>query len=340
MNKFKVIGDPNNIPFCSSEIIISALNKAARTLGIYSDDNLICGYDGLANHHGYRVNGIICLYELALPKIIKHNANGVKLIGGSKQNQLFYIQGGYPKELTDFCLLGVDTKLWHPKPERKKNKFRFFSLFDSNTRACYDEILIAFSKAFKNNNDIELYIKDRWATNLFKTYITEYAKFLGVNLIYNDQHTTDREVEKELYAEADCHLFINRSSTFALTVVQGMAMQKPTITMAYSGPQDYCNELNARIVKHTLEPVTIEKLSALESKGYRNYLIPPSPQNYDFEPLWAEPDIDDLSAALLDVYTNRDYREQIAFRARATMECISWERAALNLSFILEENQT
>ncbi len=336
LKKIKVLGDPNNVPFCSSQIIIDSLNQGLKNVGLYDENGEIVVYDCLSNDHGYKTNHLICAYEVALSRQIINNAKGRKLIGLSLQNQLFFTDAGYPAEKTDNLPLGVDTKIWYPILAKDIPPVFTFAMFaDSNTRCDYDSLLIAFSKAFKGRKDIRLFLKDRWATNLLKDYIKALATSLDIWVDHDDTNITDKEQERRIYGDVDCHIFINRSSTFALTVMQAMAMQIPTIVSAYSGPQSYCNELNACIAKHTLENITEYKISELIAKGYRNYLFPPNSNNYPVQPKWAIPDIESLTECLSKVYNDETYRKNIAYQGWVTAKTYTWEKSAARLSAIV-----
>lgn len=333
MNKLVVVGDPDNTKFCSSEIIISSLNNGLKLLDLYDENGQKVVYDCLAQTYRYETNYIICPYETNIPSPIIENAKDRYLIGVSNQNKSFFLNGGFPKEKTHVMLLGVDSKLWSPSPI-KHFTFRFGMMCDSNTRAAYGELIVAFGQIFSNRNDVELYIKDRWATPAFKTLVKSMADFYKVNIIHDDEHVTSKIREVEIYNDLDCHVFLNRTSTFAMTVAQGMAMQKPTIVMGYSGPRDYCNELNACLVDFTFEEITDLRVMQLVQQGYRNYLFT-SPHLFKTPPIWAQPSIDSIKKCLWKVYSDKDYRENIAYNARATVESLTWERAALNLAWIV-----
>jgi glycosyltransferase involved in cell wall biosynthesis len=207
---------------------------------------------------------------------------------------------------------------------------------DSNTRAAYSELLVAFGQVFGGNHKVELYIKDRWATEQFKMMVQAVAKHYDITVIHDDTHITDKGIECARYNTLDCHIFLNRTSTFALTVAQGMAVGLPTIVMDYSGPRDYCNSLNACLVKYQMEDVTEQRLSDLVQRGYRNYLLA-HPSMFKRTPQWAQPSIDSIKECLLKVYEDKAYRDNIAYNARATAEGMTWQRAALNLACIVNK---
>lgn len=337
MKQIKVVGDPNNTPSCSSEIIISSLNKGLKNIGLYDDKGELVVYDCLANNHGHETNNIICPYETTIPFVVAGQAGGRRLIGVSTQNQLFFTGAGYPHDKTDICLLGVDTKIWKPTKREQNKKFRFGMMCDSNTRAAYEELLVAFGSVFKGNKEVELFIKDRWATPTFKSYVQELATALDIQVIHDDSHIIDKEQEREIYSSLDCHVFLNRTSTFALTVAQGMAMGIPTIVMDYSGPRDYCNVLNTCLVNHSLEDISQFKIAELISKGFRNYLLPPNTTNFPKKPQWAVPDQKNLIQCLRAVYEEKDYRKSIAYQGFVTAQSLTWERAAATLSYIVSK---
>lgn len=336
MDKLRVLGDPNNTPSCSSEIIISNLNNGLRQLDLYSDDGRTVVYDCLAQQHGFHPSHIICAYETSIPRLVVENAGDKDLIGVSFQNQSFFIDGGFPKEKTHAMLLGVNSKFWSPQPRDKKDKFTFGMMCDSNTRAAYMELIIAFGLAFSGRTDVELYIKDRWATPEFKAIVRMLAERSKVIIHHDDTHVTDKEQERNIYNNLDCHVFLNRTSTFALTVAQGMAMQLPTIVMDYSGPRDYCNELNACLVKYYMEDISPFRIMQLSAQGFRNYLLA-APELFKLQPQWAQPLIESIKDCMLKVYNDEYYRDRIARNGRATAESLTWERAAANLACIVNK---
>jgi glycosyltransferase involved in cell wall biosynthesis len=336
MKQVKVVGDPNNTPSCSSQIIISSLNDGLQKLGLYDDNGQVIVYDCLANNHNFPTSHIICPYETTIPSIVRDRAQGITLIGVSNQNQTFFVEGGHPKERTDVCLLGVDTKFWAPLPRTPSSKFVFGMMCDSNTRAAYNDLFYAFSRVFGGSKDVCLYIKDRWATEEFKKFVKQWSDSGEIEIIHDDTHITNKEQEREIYNNLDAHIFLNRSSTFALTVAQGMAMMKPTIVMDYSGPRDYCNELNSCLVDFTLQDITERKLIELTQHGFRNYLLT-HPSLFPRKPQWAEPVIASIESALRTVYEDREYRERIAYNARVTAQSLTWEKSAATLSYIVSK---
>lgn len=337
MKAIRVDGDPNNMLRGSSNIIISSLNQGLKNAGLYSDSGDIVVYDCLGNSHGHETNHIICPYETILPNHILRATKDKTLIGVSVQNQLFFTEAGHPKDKTAVCQLGVDSKSWSPNPREFNEKFTFGMMCDSNSRAGYFELLSAFKAAFSKNEKVCLLIKDRYATETFKNYIQSFAAANELYIQLVDKHITDPSEEQAWYDKLDCHVFINKSSTFALTVAQGMAKAIPTITMAYSGPRDYCNELNSCLVDYTLEEISLFELQSLEQRGLRNYLFPPHSTTYPKQPKWAVPSVKSLTECLKRVYEDEAYRNLIGQQGRVTAETLSWDRAAINLSYILSK---
>jgi glycosyltransferase involved in cell wall biosynthesis len=198
---------------------------------------------------------------------------------------------------------------------------------------------MSFGKVFGGKKDIELFIKDRWATPEFKTFVKELSFSLDIQVIHDDSHIEDKEEERKLYGSIDCHVFLNRSSTFALTVAQGMAMQIPTIVMDYSGPRDYCNVLNSCLVKYELQEINELTIEQLTSKGLRNYLFRPTKDFYFKTPKWAQPDNQSLCECLLKVYEEKDYRESIAYQGLVTASSMTWQKSSSILSYIVSKDK-
>src|SRR3990167_2227378 len=171
--KFKIIGDVNNKKNCSSDIIIQNINRAARGLNLYSDNEAVVCYDCLCQDHGIsqkiKTDAYICVFELPFSQFILDNANGRPILGVSRDNQSFILDGGYSPEKVSYVNLGVRSDIWKVDAQIKENnKFIVLCNGESNTRSCIIECIQAFGELFANNKDIQLYIRDRDATNIFK----------------------------------------------------------------------------------------------------------------------------------------------------------------------------
>lgn len=339
MQKFKIVGDNESNKFHSSRIIIDATNEAAKRLGLYSEEGKTVVYDCLCNSHGYDADAFWCAYELPFPVPILQNANGKPIIGLSKDNAWFASEGGYPRHLVDWVSLGVDTNVWTPQPKRlMRDKFVVLSMIESTVRCGLEILVPAFGNVFSGNKDVVLYIKDRNPTKVFSKWIKEKAEKYNIEIIHDGRHTENHEIEKEIFSMADCHFYINHSGTWCMTNTQGMACGVPTASIRHSGPTDYLSHaLTGMAIEYDLEIVTDAILAELQQIGMKNFLFPMN--QYLRRPFWANPRIQSVQRTLNILYENPQVRTQLSKNAIMCAQTLSWERTAVNMSYVLDNFQ-
>lgn len=330
--KFKVVGDRGANQFYSSSIIINNLNKGAKEVGLYDENGKIVVYDTTANQHGYNADAILCVYETSLPTPILRNAGGKPIIGCSLHN-LFFITDIYPSDLAAVCHLGVDSELFKPLPRVIKDKFRFLHLAESNARSGLDVVLKVFCEAFPSSSNVELYIKDRGATETFKQYVKSVS--YGSNVIHDIENTESFEGVQKLYSESDVMVFVSRSTTWGMSILESLSMGLPVITTNYAGPREYVVEnFNGWTVKHNVVNINQEKLNKLVKMGFRNHMFPI--ENHLFPPYWAEPDPTHLKEIMLRAVDAPEY-PYLSKNARIAAENFTWAKAATSLSLALKK---
>lgn len=340
MDKIRVVGDSSSNPYHSSSIIINSINKAAKELGIYDENGLTCVYDTLCNNHGYKdIVGFYCAYELPFPKPILDNAGGKPIIGLSRDNAWFAIEGGYPRELVNHCTLGVDTSIWSPQSKNfLKDKFVVLCMTESTVRSGLECLIPAFGEVFSGNKDVVLYIKDREPTETFKQYVRSMSEYYNIEIIHDPRHLEDHEEEKKILQAVDCHFYLNHSATFAMTVLQSMACGIPTVSIRHSGPTDYLShDLTGLAVEYDLKYLEQSKLDYLVQIGQKNFLFPLN--CYQNRPYWAEPRKDSIKKCLTDLYESKELREKLIYNGIRCGQTLSWKRTAWNLQFVLNEFQ-
>lgn len=334
MLKYHVTCNNTDNPFYSSSIIVNGLNEGAKKLGLYDENGPNIHYSHLCESHGKERQAFISLYELDFHPLILQNANGKPIIGSSRDNLAFILNSGYPSNKASFVVFGVDKDIWKIQEKRfYKDKFVFLSFMEENTRSGLVQLVDVFCKTFQNTKGVVLFIKGRNATDTFKSYVKEIAAKYNVEIIHKDDNIENWQGQLDIYASADCHIFLNHSSTFALTIVQSLSCGIPTATMYYSGPRETCHSFNSIEIKYNLAPVTREKLERLESFGLKNHLFK---EGYRSTPCWAEADNNALSELMIKIVDNKNNLDYYRQRGRQTAEYFSWSRAALNMSFELE----
>ncbi len=333
MKKFKVVGDPSNKPRFSSRIIVDSLNDAAKRLDLYDDNGSVVVYDGVCNSHGYKPDAFICSYEIAFPRIILQNAGGKPIFGVSRDNQRFIIEGGYPSELTNWILLGVDSTLY-PKIEKQKNKDKFVvgvyteSLIRGGVELCVDY----FGEMFAGKKaDHKLCIKDRNGTERFQQWVADRAKFYDIDIEYLNCHFDSTAQIYDWFSGIDVHLYLNRSSTFAMPPAESMCMGIPTIAMSYSGPREFIIDgFTGLCPEYELQCIE-DEFAFLQSIGTRNFFFL---GGYKKNPVWAKPTSESVCECLLKSM-NPDTRKAITENGRIFAKTLTWERSAANLAQVL-----
>lgn len=174
----------------------------------------------------------------------------------------------------------------------KSDKFTFLTMFDSKSnikRKNVEGVIEAFKIAFKERNDARLVVK---ANNLTrrdrKTLLKAFNNNPNIELF--DKHLSRNQVY-HMISEADCVVSLHRAEGFGLAPAEAMMLNTSVIVTDYSSTTDFCNKDNAFLVDYTLVKSNME---------YQ--------EEKDF--LWAEPNIESATKAMLEVVDNPKLREQ------------------------------
>lgn len=326
--KFKVVGDPKNPARFSSSIIINALNEAAKKIDLYDENGLTVVYDCIGNSHGYKADAFITCYELKFPNIILHNCRNKPIIAVSRDNMRFAIEGGHPPELCNYINLGVDSNVWTPVTKKQHlDKFVVLSYTESLVRSGLEILVESFKMAFDNDKDVLLYIKDRNATPEFQEWVFERCKELNVPLKYSNRHVCTPEEEMQIFSEADCHAYLNRSTTWGMTVCQSMTCGLPTLSPAYSGPREYLIDYFSGLTCEYSHGPIIHEIDYLQSIGQRSYFFPLSVDDY-----WCVPSKESVAEKLVLLKKHANLRNKLKLGGISMGKSLTWERSALMLS--------
>lgn len=337
MLKFCVKGDDSANPFYSSSIIINKLNEGAKQAGLYDENGKTVVYSTTCNSfRGRRADAFLCVYETTLPYPILQIACGQPILGCSLDN-LFFINDSYPANLCGFSPLGVDTELF--KPQKKignKEVFRFLAFCESNARSGLDDVLKAFGTVFRGSVGVELYIKDRGATDTFKEYVKKTANSYQVNVIHDTENTQNFDDVIKLYAASDCMVFCSHSTTWGMTLLEAMSCGLPCISTAYAGPREFLSHrFNSLIARHDVVPITQENLNYLAYIGCRNHMFPLD--SYPISPYWSQVNQFSLQECMMQMrHLTKKQLCDLGDGAIMTARHYTWQRAAMNLSCSLE----
>lgn len=336
MKNIQVLGDPNNKPFRSSDIIISNLNKAAEKLGIYSDQGYKIVYDCIGNKHGYNPDAMIIVYELIFPHFIFNNVHPKPILGVSRDNLNFILEAGYPSELCDYFPLGVDSKVWEYRSREKKEKFVLLGIGESNSRGGLELVVENFCEEFKDSKSIVLYLRDREASATFKNWVSAKSLEYNVEIIHDDRHLENFKDEKEIYYNADAAICLNKTSTWNLRTIECMSTGTPLIVIPYAGPRDYTiDNFSAIHVDFYLEPFLESDINYLNTIGIRNHLFNPS--MHPKQPCWAIPNKLSVRQAMRKILEDDNLRQRLSIYGSNCAQKFTWEKSAITLYTIVNE---
>lgn len=335
--KFKIVGDPNNKnKRFSTDIIVDSLNQAAKDLGLYSDTELVGVYDCLGNSHGVKSDFLITCYELPYPEVVKRFCGDKLTFTVSRDNYRFAIDGGMNPKNVRYVNLGVDSKKWEPLDKKYLlDKFVVLSYTESLARSGLEILLEGFKRAFKDNDNAILFIKDRNATSEFIEYVHKFARDNKINLKYENRHISEIEDIKEVFRHADTHFYLNRSTTWGMCLTEGMSSGLTTASCAYSGPREYIiDDYSGVEIEYDLTYVNSE-LDYLMSLGMRNFFFPCRPTDY-----WCRPKEVSVAESLRLLYNNRYHCKKIGRQGAEFIKHFTWEKTILNIAIELKKYKT
>jgi glycosyltransferase involved in cell wall biosynthesis len=180
--------------------------------------------------------------------------------------------------------------------------FFSFDFFSTLERKNPFGLIEAFKRAFEPGEGPVLVIK----TINGKRQGTELKRLRAAAGEHPDIRVVDGYVSPEemrgLVARSDAFVSLHRSEGFGFGMAEAMAQGKPVIATRYSGNLTFMDDENSYLVGFGLTPV------------------PPGSANYPAGALWADPDLDEASAAMRLVVEHPD---EAATRAARGREAIS-----------------
>lgn len=217
---------------------------------------------------------------------LKDNAPPVKTIGHAIDT---------PKLLTK---MSVDIGI----PE---NAFVFLTFADS--LSSFDRknpfgVIDAFKVAFNGTENCFLIIKTR---NIMRDPAAYKDLTQAISGLANVKHEDVSYTHAERWAllnSCDCVVSLHRAEGFGLTIAEAMSLEKSVITTGWSGNMEFCNEYNTHLVD-------FELIRATDRYG-----------RYDtYAASWANPSVQNASAAMVLVYNNQKYRTELGKKAHETI---------------------
>jgi hypothetical protein len=177
-----------------------------------------------------------------------------------------------------------------------KNKFIFLFLFDYNSdieRKNVQNLVNVFNKTFSNNPDVLLVLKTH-SLPVANSLDLEYDNILVINKVLSIK---DKNILMNI---SDVYISLHRTEGYGLTILESIMLEKPIICTNYSGNLDFCD-------KEYIELVDGEMVEVDENSFYKLRFEYDTPDVY-----WFEPDLDDASKKMIDVYNNITFYEERA----------------------------
>jgi hypothetical protein len=161
--------------------------------------------------------------------------------------------------------------------------FTFLHVSSGHPRKGLGPLLSAWARAFQRTDPVRLVIKtfpngDSEAIVRIAVMLHKNPGCAEVKLVYRD---IDQAAMLDLYRRADVVVSPSRGEGYNLPAIEAMAAGIPLIVTGHGGHLDFCGPASARLIRHTM---AVSK-SHVATNGS----------------LWAEPDEDDLVAALREM---------------------------------------
>jgi len=173
-----------------------------------------------------------------------------------------------------------------------------FDFFSTLERKNPFGLIEAFRRAFEPGEGPILVIKtingQKQAGEL-KRLVDAASKHPDIRVV--DEYVSGEEM-RGLVANCDCLASLHRSEGFSFLLAEAMAYEKPVIATGYSGNLTFMTDENSYLVGYGLTP------------------IPAGIPNYPTGALWADPDLDEASAAMRRVVEQRDEAKERGRRGR------------------------
>ena len=205
------------------------------------------------------------------------------IIVPSEFNKTAFIASGVTTEISVVPHLVEPIK---QKEAKKSDKFTFYYIGTCHKRKGVYQSLIAFYEAFKNNKDVQFYLK----LTLDKESISEYEYIVALaskmsNVVVDTNDCSDEKIAK-IHNQFHCLLSTNFGEGFGYSIADAIAAHNPVIATGYGGQTDY-------LIKKMMVDYQIQPCIGMEKSGFDGTYMK-----------WAYPDITDTVKRMIEVYEN------------------------------------
>ena len=190
---------------------------------------------------------------------------------------------------------------------RQERAFTFLHVSSCFPVKGLDVLLLAYQKAFTRSDNVRLLIKSypsnlNQADALLLDFKQRFPSAADVVLL--NQHIGEQEL-LNLFSEADVMVLPTRGEGFNIPAAEAVAAGIPLIVTGYGGHMDFLVPGSARFIKFRLVP--------------SRYRVA------DGTSLWAEPDVDDLCAAMQEARNGQlTLNVEARKKVLASLNCATW----------------
>jgi len=214
--------------------------------------------------------------------------------------------------------ISTDFKLKKKRKFPMKRPFRFLWVGAPNPRKGWEEIIFVWKNAmFDQIPDVELYLKT-----------TRVGKKRKMHNVYLDGRNLSKKELVKLYHSADCFVFPTRGEGFGFTLAEAMRTGMPSIATGHSGHMDFFDDKVGYTIDWKWGESTIEQQRSKTRESMESHNIKV-----------AMPDLEDLAAKMVYVFTNYD---EALKKGKVASQRISskftWQRSAKIFTDIIREN--
>jgi len=129
---------------------------------------------------------------------------------------------------------GIEKNEFVYKPRIMGDKFKFLYVGECSDRKGIFHLLKAFTELYKNNSNVELYLKSNSAMLFYGG--DEVQKYVNENTnIFWDKSDVGHEKTLELYNECHTYVYPSRADTFGMTILEAMGCGLPVISTSEPG---------------------------------------------------------------------------------------------------------
>lgn len=227
------------------------------------------------------------------------------------------LQNGFSSKYIRVVPEGVDPNFTSTYPLKKINNFCYLSVGKAEQRKSIYETVEAFKLAWGTDSSKQLWLK----TNR----IPELEKLINgqTNIVIYDGNFDMPNIYQQVHA----FVLPTKGEGWGLPIVEAAASGLPIITTYYSAQTEFLQHIqdSCRFVDFSLVPIDCPTYKAC---------YPTPDGNYG---LWAQPDVDSIADAMIDVYNRYDqYNYKAQNNEFVIKELFSWQKSAERAMNILE----